>query len=81
MQDEALELYTEAVETCIEAKNLSKDTTLQEKLEKLSLNALERAETLKKGDKLGEVQPKNIVRPLGNISLFDSGKIGISLIF
>ena len=46
---------------------------MQEKLEKLAINALERAETLKNGEK-PEVPTVNLVRPLGNLNLFDKGK-------
>ena len=42
-------MYTEAVQTCLEAKKRTTDRTMQEKLGKLAIDALERAETLKKG--------------------------------
>ena len=48
VQEEALVTYTEAVQTCLEAKKRTTDSIMQEKLGKLALDALERAEILKK---------------------------------
>ncbi|XP_015226176.1 PREDICTED: calpain-7 [Cyprinodon variegatus] len=45
--DEAIELYTQAVELCIKTSNESSDQTLQTKLKQLARQALDRAEGLK----------------------------------
>ncbi|XP_056141890.1 calpain-7 isoform X2 [Lampris incognitus] len=45
--DEAIELYTQAVELCIRTSNETSDQTLQVKLKQLARQALERAEGLK----------------------------------
>ncbi|CAN9514441.1 unnamed protein product [Ophioblennius macclurei] len=45
--DEAIELYTQAVELCIKTSNETSDQTLQTKLKQLARQALDRAEGLK----------------------------------
>uniref|UniRef100_A0A672PVS8 Calpain 7 n=1 Tax=Sinocyclocheilus grahami TaxID=75366 RepID=A0A672PVS8_SINGR len=45
--DEAIELYTQAVELCIQASNETSDQSLQGKLKQLARQALDRAEGLK----------------------------------
>ena len=65
-------MYTEAVQTCLEAKKKTTDKVMQDKLGRIAVDALERAETLKQV----EVQPqppsaRNILKPLGNFSLKD----------
>ncbi|KAG1948211.1 calpain-7 [Pimephales promelas] len=45
--DEAIELYTQAVELCIQASNETSDQALQGKLKQLARQALDRAEGLK----------------------------------
>ncbi|XP_062925858.1 calpain-7 isoform X3 [Mobula hypostoma] len=45
--DEAVELYTEAVELCLKTANETSDQTLQAKLKQLARQALDRAEALK----------------------------------
>ena len=71
-QEEACELYTEAAQICLEAKKQTQDKKLQEKLTKLTIEALDRAEAIKnKPLTTSIVQPRNIVRPLGNLSLGD----------
>lgn len=47
-KDDAIDLYSEAVELCLKAKKLTADTDLQRKLMNLAKQALDRAETLKK---------------------------------
>ncbi|XP_043117711.1 calpain-7 [Puntigrus tetrazona] len=51
--DEAIELYTQAVELCIQASNETSDQALQGKLKQLARQALDRAEGLK--DSLGKL--------------------------
>ncbi|XP_066483406.1 calpain-7 isoform X4 [Tiliqua scincoides] len=71
--EEAIELYTEAVELCLKTANETSDTTLQTKLNKLARQALDRAEALKDSkssqkDKPAAVKPTQPVRtffPLG----------------
>ena len=63
-------MYTEAVQICLEAKKKTTDKHLQDKLGKLAIDALERAESIKNPTS-SAVQPKNIARPLGNLSLLD----------
>ncbi|XP_061573566.1 calpain-7 [Cololabis saira] len=46
--DEAVELYTQAVELCIKTSNETSDSALQTKLKQLAHQALDRAEGLKK---------------------------------
>jgi hypothetical protein len=46
-QEEALGIYTEAVEMCLKARQATADTTLKEKLNKVAAQALDRAETIK----------------------------------
>lgn len=72
-EDEAVDLYTEAVELCIKAKNETTDDKLKQKLSKVARQALERAEQIKGRDavqpsKQQELPVKNKVRvlpPLG----------------
>lgn len=45
--DEAIELYTQAVELCIQTSNETQDQVLQNKLKQLARQALDRAEGLK----------------------------------
>lgn len=45
--DEAIELYTQAVELCIQTSNQTQDQLLQNKLKQLARQALDRAEGLK----------------------------------
>ncbi|XP_054169050.1 calpain-7-like isoform X2 [Oppia nitens] len=45
--DEAIELYTQSIELCIQAKNITKDESLKKKLTTLATSALDRAEALK----------------------------------
>ena len=54
---------------CLEAKKNTHDSSLQDKLGRLAIDALERAETIKKRKARG-AQPRNVVRPLGNLTLF-----------
>ena len=42
-----MDLYTEAVELCLKAKNLVKDDKLKSQLNKIARQALERAEKIK----------------------------------
>ncbi|XP_062847345.1 calpain-7 [Trichomycterus rosablanca] len=58
--DEAIELYTQAVELCIRASNETTDQTLQVKLKQLARQALDRAEGLK--DSLSKPQEKPTVK-------------------
>ncbi|KAK1173538.1 calpain-7 isoform X1 [Acipenser oxyrinchus oxyrinchus] len=55
--EEAVELYTQAVELCIETANETSDQTLQLKLKQLARQALDRAEGLK--DTLSKSAPKD----------------------
>ncbi|XP_041101012.1 calpain-7-like isoform X2 [Polyodon spathula] len=55
--EEAIELYTQAVELCIETANETSDQTLQLKLKQLARQALDRAEGLK--DALPKPTPKD----------------------
>ena len=57
--EEAVELYTEAVELCIKAKNASKEETTKKKLSKVAVQALDRAEKLKGIDRT----PKQDLKP------------------
>jgi len=79
-QDDAVTLYTEAVQICLEAKKITTDKQLQNKLAKIAVNALERAETIKnkptKKSETGQTSEKNIMRPLGNLSLLDNDEAG-----
>lgn len=73
--EEAIELYTQAVELCIETANETSDQTLQLKLKQLARQALDRAEGLKDAlakpaakDRPASAKPSNPVRtfqPLG----------------
>lgn len=73
--DEAVELYTEAVELCIKTANETTDPVLQVKLKQLASQALDRAEKLKEStskvsqkDKSAAPKPSQPVRavqPLG----------------
>nr|XP_033785927.1 calpain-7 isoform X1 [Geotrypetes seraphini] len=73
--EEAVELYTEAVELCLKTSNETSDQTLQMKLKQLARQAIERAESLKDSvfkpppkDKLPTAKPNQPVRtffPLG----------------
>uniref|UniRef100_A0A8B9HF97 Calpain catalytic domain-containing protein n=1 Tax=Astyanax mexicanus TaxID=7994 RepID=A0A8B9HF97_ASTMX len=56
--DEAIELYSQAVELCIQAANETSDPALQGKLKQLARQALDRAEGLK--DSLSKSQEKPI---------------------
>lgn len=80
-KEEALSIYTEAVEMCLKARQATADPELKEKLNKIAGQALDRAESIKrpknggqpKEDKEQEARlKKNVVRPLGNLSLTDS---------
>lgn len=70
---EAVELYTEAVELCLTAKNSSKDDQLKSNLAKVARQALERAEKIKGiNEEAAKVQqttlaakPTLLMRPLG----------------
>lgn len=46
-KQEAIDLYTEAVELCLKIRNETSDKTLQERVKKLASQALDRAEDLK----------------------------------
>ena len=60
------------METCLQAKKKTQDKALQEKLGKLAIDALERAETIKVGEKKEETPvQRNIVKPLGELNLHD----------
>ncbi|XP_060637815.2 calpain-7 isoform X3 [Anolis sagrei] len=71
--DEAIELYTEAVELCLKTANETSETVLQTKLKQLARQALDRAEALKDSkpsqkDKPAPVKANQPVRtffPLG----------------
>ncbi|XP_062980483.1 calpain-7 isoform X3 [Elgaria multicarinata webbii] len=71
--EEAIELYTEAVELCLKTANETSETVLQTKLKQLARQALDRAEALKDGkpsqkDKSATGKPSQPVRtyfPLG----------------
>ncbi|WAR09858.1 CAN7-like protein [Mya arenaria] len=45
---EAIQLYTEAVELCLKIRDSTKDQALQTKVKKLAMQALDRAEAIKK---------------------------------
>ncbi|XP_067261286.1 calpain-7 [Chanodichthys erythropterus] len=62
--DEAIELYTQAVELCIQASNETSDQALQGKLKQLARQALDRAEGLK--DSLSK--PANQDKPVYSTS-------------
>jgi len=75
-QEEALAMYTEAVDTCLQAKKNTSDKHMQDKLGKVAIEALERAETLKTKQQPIESSSsvvKSVVRPLGNL-LIDKGE-------
>ncbi|XP_029445211.1 calpain-7 [Rhinatrema bivittatum] len=55
--EEAIELYTEAVELCLKTSNETSDQTLQTKLKQLARQALDRAESLK--DSVSKPPPKD----------------------
>ncbi|KAK0155007.1 Calpain-7 [Merluccius polli] len=62
--DEAIELYSQAVELCIQTSNETTEQTLQTKLKQLARQALERAEGLKESQsKCSPAQP-----PVGGLS-------------
>ncbi|XP_018612389.2 calpain-7 [Scleropages formosus] len=61
--DEAIELYTQAVELCIQASNETADATLQGKLKQLARQALDRAEGLK--DSISKAATKDKPAPSG----------------
>ncbi|XP_054847839.1 calpain-7 isoform X1 [Eublepharis macularius] len=71
--EEAVELYTEAVELCLKTANETSDSVLQTKLKQLARQALDRAEELKdtnpsQKDKPAALKPNQPVRtffPLG----------------
>ncbi|XP_059584783.1 calpain-7 isoform X4 [Alligator mississippiensis] len=73
--EEAVELYTEAVELCLKTANETSEASLQTKLKQLARQALDRAEALKESmsklsqkDKSAAVKPNQSVRaffPLG----------------
>ncbi|XP_074844402.1 calpain-7 isoform X3 [Carettochelys insculpta] len=73
--EEAIELYTEAVELCLKTANETSDAVLQSKLKQLARQALDRAEALKESmskpsqkDKQAAAKPNQPVRmffPLG----------------
>ncbi|XP_044859894.1 calpain-7 isoform X3 [Mauremys mutica] len=73
--EEAIELYTEAVELCLKTANETSDAILQSKLKQLARQALDRAEALKESmskssqkDKQTAAKPNQPVRmffPLG----------------
>lgn len=82
--EEAVELYTTAVEICLDARKETKNSELLVKLSKLAEQALDRAERLKR-DHLHPVVPKKLAQPtspslpfrvpplgFGNLSLNDS---------
>ncbi|KAG9345099.1 hypothetical protein JZ751_009640 [Albula glossodonta] len=58
--DEAVELYTQAVELCIQASNETSDQGLQGKLKQLARQALDRAEGLKASMSKGTQQNKAV---------------------
>ncbi|XP_064455329.1 calpain-7-like isoform X2 [Ornithodoros turicata] len=59
--EDALELYTQAVELCLQARSSTEDKALQEKLTSIATNGLERAEVLK--CKIHGAAPKSPVLP------------------
>ncbi|KAM4600546.1 calpain-7 isoform 1-T1 [Polymixia lowei] len=61
---EAVELYTQAVELCIQTSNETSDQTLQTKLKQLARQALDRAEGLKES-RSAAVQPQDRAGPSG----------------
>ena len=78
IKEEALAMYTEAVDTCLQAKKNTSDKPMQDKLGKVAIEALERAETLKTKQQSIESSSsvvKSVVRPLGNL-LIDKGNGG-----
>ncbi|KAM4567400.1 calpain-7 [Fundulus diaphanus] len=67
--DEAVELYTQAVELCIKTSSESSDQTLQMKLKQLARQALERAEGLKESQsKSNSAHTQDRTGPLGGKS-------------
>ena len=68
-----MDLYTEAVEVCLEAKKNTQNSSLQEKLGRLAMDALDRAETIKTRSAT-TAQPRSVTRPLGNLLLSGKGK-------
>lgn len=64
--EEAIELYTSAVELFLGIKNKTYDTALQEKVKKLAMQALDRAEVLKSKSRSRKPAPAPVpYRPLG----------------
>nr|XP_057909067.1 calpain-7 [Doryrhamphus excisus] len=64
--DEAIELYTQAVELCIKTSNETSDQALQTKLKQLAHQALDRAEGLKQSQsKPGLAQTQDRAGPSG----------------
>uniref|UniRef100_A0A3Q3B108 Calpain 7 n=1 Tax=Kryptolebias marmoratus TaxID=37003 RepID=A0A3Q3B108_KRYMA len=64
--DEAIELYTQAVELCIKTSNETSDQALQTKLKQLARQALDRAEGLKESQsKLTSPQTQDRTGPSG----------------
>uniref|UniRef100_A0A3B5L7Q6 Calpain catalytic domain-containing protein n=1 Tax=Xiphophorus couchianus TaxID=32473 RepID=A0A3B5L7Q6_9TELE len=62
--DEAIELYTQAVELCIKTSNESSDQNLQMKLKQLARQALDRAEGLKESQsKSNSAQSQDRTKP------------------
>uniref|UniRef100_A0A8C5BKC7 Calpain catalytic domain-containing protein n=1 Tax=Gadus morhua TaxID=8049 RepID=A0A8C5BKC7_GADMO len=67
--DEAIELYSQAVELCIQTSNETTELTVQTKLKQLALQALERAEGLKESQsKSSTAQPQVAAKPSGGTS-------------
>lgn len=62
-EQEAIDLYTEAVELCLRIRDGTNDKALQEKVKRLATQALDRAEALKK-----KLSPKSGVAPSGTPS-------------
>lgn len=68
---DAIDLYTEAVELCLKIRDGTSDKALQVKVKKLATQALERAEALKK-----KMSPKMVAPPQpGNKPVNAAGKV------
>ena len=86
--EEALEQYKLAVEVCLQARQAVSDTDLKEKLNKVAVQALDRAERLRsdldvvKESEGGNGSPgarsdvRSVIKPLGDLNWREEGKVG-----
>ncbi|XP_076050460.1 calpain-7-like isoform X2 [Oratosquilla oratoria] len=65
MEDQALEVYTEAVQLCLNASKEVESETMQERLKMLSLQALNRAEVIKAAKDAGSSKAVPATKPSG----------------